>query len=255
MNEIVISIVVVAVLLAILTFLFIFVSRKTNILMKSKFVEKTEVFDFLIKEKEEKIAKLDSEIEDKQKQITEFNEEIEKIKEKKNSQVEESENVVLLPKGGDFEDKDTFENYKKIKNAFDIDPYKIINEFLREKVGEENENYPTYCSIKKLFSYEVLFKISSYLPKEQLLIVNELLNEKQKEVISPLLNTNDFKIVKFMEKLDNLIEESDPQITILVGNKKDNYNYMNKNIKTIYDENITEGFKIVYKNIVYDYSI
>ena len=58
-----------------------------------------------------------------------------------------------------------------------------------------------------------------------------------------------------MEKLDNLIEESDPQITILVGNKKDNYNYMNKNIKTIYDENITEGFKIVYKNIVYDYSI
>lgn len=255
MNEIAISIIVVAVLLAILTFLFIFISRKTNVLMKNKFIEKTEVFDFLIKEKEEKIESLDSEIEDKQKQINDFNEEIEKINQKKNSQIEESENVVLLPKSGDFEDKDTFENYKKIKDAFDIDPHKIINEFLKEKVEDENENHSTYCSIKKMFSYEVLFKISSYLPKEQLLIVNELLNEEQKKVVSPLLSTNNFKVVKFIEKLDNLIEESDPQITILVGNKKDNYDYMNKNIKTIYDENITEGFKIIYKNIVYDYSI
>ena len=69
-----------------------------------------------------------------------------------------------------------------------------------------------------------------------------------------LLNPS-FNIVKFLSELDVLIENSNPEIKIFTGTKNVNYNHLNKYINTVFDSNITEGFKIVYRGRVYDYSI
>ena len=69
------------------------------------------------------------------------------------------------------------------------------------------------------------------------------------------LNVRKFNITNFINKLDILILKNDPSILIYTGNEKDNFNEINENITTIYDKKITEGFKIVYKGVVYDYSI
>jgi hypothetical protein len=95
----------------------------------------------------------------------------------------------------------------------------------------------------------------TYQSHEQKLIINELLSDIEKEVLSNLIHKKKFNVVKFLDELDSLILKSDPQIKIYIGNENENFNYLNKNITTIYDENITEGFKIVYKGIIYDYSI
>ena len=95
----------------------------------------------------------------------------------------------------------------------------------------------------------------TYQVEEQKLIINELLSEEEKNVLSKLINKKKFNIVKFLGELDDLILKSNPEIQIYIGNKNDNFNHLNENITTIYDDKITEGFRIVYRGIVYDYSI
>ena len=95
----------------------------------------------------------------------------------------------------------------------------------------------------------------TYQVEEQKLIINELLSPDEKEVLANLINKKKFNIVKFLSELDALILKSNPEIKVFVGSKNESYNHLNENIITIYDDSITEGFKIVYKGIVYDYSI
>ena len=68
-------------------------------------------------------------------------------------------------------------------------------------------------------------------------------------------NAWDERTSGFGTSLDILIENSNPEIRIVTGLKGVDYNHLNKYINTVYDSNITEGFKIVYRGRVYDYSI
>ena len=67
MNEIIIIIAVIVLLLVILSFLLFFVTKRVNLLMKNTFVDKLNEFDFLIKDKENKISELNEEISNKEK--------------------------------------------------------------------------------------------------------------------------------------------------------------------------------------------
>ena len=75
------------------------------------------------------------------------------------------------------------------------------------------------------------------------------------KIVTGYFKKKKFNIVKFINRLDDLIKKSDPRIYIYVSNKNINFNNLHKNIETIYDEKITEGFKVEYKGKIYDYSI
>ena len=92
-------------------------------------------------------------------------------------------------------------------------------------------------------------------PNEQKIIMKELLSSDEYKTVESLLGNKKFNIVKFIDKLDNLILKTNPEILVYTGEKNKDYNYLHNQIKTIYDNKITEGFKIVYKGVVYDYSI
>ena len=59
----------------------------------------------------------------------------------------------------------------------------------------------------------------------------------------------------FLSYLDELITDSNPNITVLVGNKNMNFDYLSKYVKTIVADDIYKGIKIIYKNKVYDFSL
>jgi hypothetical protein len=52
-----------------------------------------------------------------------------------------------------------------------------------------------------------------------------------------------------------MINENNPNIYILVGTEEENYDKIDDRIRTIYDSSIYKGFKIIYKNKLYDYSL
>ena len=112
-----------------------------------------------------------------------------------------------------------------------------------------------YVKVRSYFTYDVLYRLYTYQKSEQLLIISNLLSQDEKKVLNEYLNKDNFDIKNFISSLDELIIKNSPEIKIFVGSENENYNFLDSHINTIYDANIIEGFKILYKGIVYDYSI
>jgi hypothetical protein len=47
----------------------------------------------------------------------------------------------------------------------------------------------------------------------------------------------------------------DPTIYVIVGGEDENYDKLDDRIKTIFDDRVYKGIKIIYKNKLYDYSL
>lgn len=254
MNEIIIAIIVVVVLLLILASLFLFTVRRVNVLVKKVFVDKLQEYDFLIDDKEKKIEELNGNIEIKKNEEKELEDLIKKLKEE-SEDFEKEEIEVVMPKGADYEDGNLLENYKKIKEGFNFDYEEKIKEFIAAEVTEEDSEYNVYMNIRNYFSHKTIYKISTYNNNEQRIIVEGLLTNAEKELVKELIDVAKFNIVKFTNRLDELIKISDPKIYVYVSDKNLKFNDLHKNIETIFDEKMTEGFKVEYKGKIYDYSI
>lgn len=253
-SEILLAIGVVLVLLSLLVLIFTFTVKRVNGLMKKIFVDRLQEYDYLIDDKEKKIDILDKSIDRKTKSYAKLEQEVEELEKALESVEEVKKEHIILPTDADFEDGNILSGYKKIKDGFSFDVEAKIKEFL-ETIDRKDEYYDLYCKVRGYFSHNSVYTIMTYQPNDQKTIVNELLDDKEKEVLKSLLNKRKFNIVNFLSELDGLILNSNPEIKIYIGNENKNFDYLSKNITTIYDESITEGFKIIYKGIIYDYSI
>lgn len=254
MSEILLSIGVVLILTSLLVIIFTFTVKRVNVIMKKTFVDRLQEYDYLIDDKEKKIDILDKSIDRKTKSYAKLEQEVEELEKTLQSIEEEKKEQIVLQTDADFEDGDILIGYKKIKEGFNFNVEEKIKEFLTQ-VSEDEHHYELYCNVKNYFSHSSIYTIMTYQVEEQKLIINELLSDEEKEVLSKLINKKKFNIVKFLSELDILIENSNPEIRIVTGLKGVDYNHLNKYINTVYDSNITEGFKIVYRGRVYDYSI
>ena len=249
MNDILIAILVVLVLLSLLIIIFTFTVKRVNVIMKKTFVDKLQEYDYLIDDKEKKIELLDRNLDRKTKSYAKLEREVEELEKSLQNVEEVKKEHVVLQTDADFEDGNILSGYKKIKEGFKFDVESKIKDFLI-KIESDSEHYKLYCNVKNYFSHSSIYTIMTYQVEDQKLILNELLSEEEKTVLSKLLNK-----IKFLSELETLILKSNPEIKVFVGDKSKSYNHLNENIVTIYDDSITEGFKIVYKGIVYDYSI
>lgn len=254
MNEIIIAIIITILLLIILSLLFFFTTKRVNILLKKLYINKLQEFDFLIEEKEKKVEYLNKEIEEHKELKNALDNEIQLLNDKKKN-INIIEKNVSIPIHRDFDDDNDSAIYKKIKKSFTIDQEKIIKDFIKDNVKEDNNNYEFYLNIKKKLTHKIVYKISTYDENMQKNILKEILEPNELELIKNSMNKKKFSIIKFSNELENLISLENPRIYIFVGNDKENYNELHKYIETIYDKNITEGIRIEYRGIIYDYSI
>ena len=255
MNEIVLAIIVVIVLLIILVCLFSLTIRRVDILVKKIFVDKLQEYDFLIEDREKRVEELNSNIETKKNEENILNEKLEILKHDLVNE-EEVEDDVLIPAGADFEDGNLLEGYKKIKDGFDFDYEQIIKGFIWKELGEDTtEKCEKLKVIRSYFSHKTVYKISTYNSQEQKTIINELLSDEEKEEVKDLLDVNKFSIIKFVNKLDDLIKDNDPIIYIYVSDRHLNFDRVHERIETVYDEKMVEGFRIEYKGKIYDYGL
>ena len=251
MNRIII-ITAVVVLLILLFLLLFYITKRVNLLMKEVFVDKLKEFDFLIDDKEKKLSELNNEITSKSDKIENLEKEINKLNE---FNVKSESSDVVMPKITDLEDGNLLEDYKKIKNNFNFNAEDIIKKLISSNKNNSLEEFKEMKKIKEKFTFDVIYEISTYQSNEQLTIVKELLNENEIKLINGLLDDKKFDVKKFLTKLDKKITLYDPIIKVYVGNKSVNYDYIDSNVKTIFSEEITEGFKLEYKGVIYDYSI
>lgn len=244
----IISILVLCLLVALMFFILRKTVKTINNQTKLYFVDKVQEYDYLITQKEEQLEEIDKEIKEKESQ-----------KEEKElyggtSNYEFDYNIIDLINRTKYQDKNIFTINKKIDEKFNFDYEAIIKKFLENVKGKEQ--YDFCNNLKNKFTSEKIYLLKSLPNKEQETKIKELLNDQEYKVYKiykEIDNSNN--IDGFIDYLNEMIDLNNPKIIVYVGDKNENYDHINENVKTIYRNDIYKGIKIKYQNKIYDYSL
>ena len=141
----------------------------------------------------------------------------------------------------------------QVDEIFQIDEETIIKKFLSKTTF--NEDIQTYEMLQDRFSPNFVYKLKMLDKENQIKAIKNILSDKEYIIFNSYISTRKFKLEKFLLDLDILIENNKPLIEIIVGNKKQNYNYLSPYIKTTYSDDVYKGIIIKYQDRIYDYSI
>lgn len=177
--------------------------------------------------------------------------------EEEKKEKEKSTSVIYVDQKDDYVIDNLFSVMKHVDDKFSIDPISIIKKFINENVNNQDS-----------YHYDKLIEMKDYINKVGIynIVVNDDSNFIQ-DIKSHLrlidediyneffLGKDEFNIEDFINYLDFEIGKYDPNVYVYVGDKSVNYDKLDKRIKTIYNSKIYKGIKIVYKNILYDFSL
>ena len=215
---------------------------------KTYYINKLQEYDELIDDKEKKLDNLNDEI--KNKKV-----EIESLKSNMiNTNVDFDISIIDVLSRTKYQDKSIFEIEKMINKEFNYDAEKIILEFVKKSSTEKNYNF---CKkLRRKFTPKKIFELSTVSSFELDKKLKKMLDENEYKILDIYKDTHKkFKLKDFLVYLDELVDLNNPCITVYVGSKSENYNHLNKNIKTLVDKDIYRGIKIVFQTKLYDFSL
>lgn len=244
--------IIVSLIIAFLVFLMFMVLKKTvrtvNSQTKSYFVNKLQGYDDLIQDKENKLQEIDNYIKNKEKGIKE------EKQESTNAVYAFDTNIINLLNDAKYQNKNIFELNKQIDESFVVNYEELIKDFLT--LCNDSKDYEFCVNLRKKFTSDVIYRLKSMIMSEQEDYIKNILTSKEYKVYETFkLVNNEHNIENFIDYLDQLVDLNNPKVTILVGNKNENYDYLSNNIETIVNDKIYRGIKIIYRNKVYDFSL
>lgn len=223
--------------------------RIVNSQTKSYFVNKLQGYDDLIRDKESKLSEIDELIKDKEKGIKEDN----THNDVKTGYAFDT-NVIDLLNSTQYQDKNIFELNKKIDENFVVNYEELVKDFLA--LCDEDKDYDFCLNLRGKFSSDAIYDLKSMMSDKQEEELKKMLSNKEYKVYEAFkLVVSDHSIDNFIDYLDQLVNLNNPKITILVGNKSENYDHLSENIETVFNDKIYRGIKIIYRNKVYDFSL
>lgn len=214
---------------------------------KSYFIDKLKEYDYLIDEKEKKLSELESELKKRENGLKE------NILSETTPNYDFDSSIIDLLTETSYLDKNIFAINKKIEEKFIINYEDLIKDFLSNI--EDNNRYDFCLNLRNKFTPSEIYKIEVLLPEERNEYLKEFLNEEEYKIYEMFLTSNKFNMEDFIDYLNRLIELNDPTITVLVPSKNVNFDYIDSKIKTVADENIYKGIKVLYRNKIYDFSL
>jgi len=213
---------------------------------KTYFVDKLQVYDDLINQKEEQLNKINKELKDK-KTLLDSEDDI-----SKGVNYAFDKNVIDLMNKANYQQSDFLELQKKIDDEFQLNYSKIIKRFIDEI--EIDVEYEISSGMREKLTSELIYELKSSENLENAL--KNHFNRKEIELYKRFkIETNEEDINSFINYLDELISVTSPYIEVYVSSSKYNFNKLSKYVKTIVTDDIYKGIKIVFKNKVYDFSL
>lgn len=215
---------------------------------KAYFVDKLQAYDYLINEKEEKLNEIDRQIRDKELGIKKE----EKATDKKSFDFDY--NIIDLLNETKYQDQSLFELNRKIEEKFNFDYEKIIEKFVSFVM--DTNNYSFCINYRAKFDSEMLYNLSILKDGERREFLREKLSDEEFKIYEIFEETMEKTTPEsFVEYLDQLISLNNPNITVLVGNSNENYDYISDYVRTMVSKDIYKGIKIIYKGKIYDFSL
>ena len=252
--ELIIPAVVIVLIMFIFTFfMFKNLVKRINNSTKKYFLDKLQDFDYIIAEKEKEIEILSEQIKrlNEAKQNGENGEVIEIPEIKK-----VDEKIIYDIPTPEFRETGFFKNYKGLNKEFDVDEEKILKDFIKVHEKDDTTEYKELSAFTKLFTQNAIYESLTLTPEEQLVLVESLLNEKNKKYVEPIVKTiKNFNVLEMLDKIKERMDKISPTIYVYVGGDNKNYDYLSSKVKTKLFKNMSKGIIIEYKDKLYDYSI
>ena len=252
--ELIIPAVVIVLIMFIFTFfMFKNLVKRINDSTKKYFLDKLQDFDYIIAEKEKEIEILSEQI----KRLNEVkqqgeNGEIVEIPETKKPE----EKIVYDIPTPEFREAGFFKNYKGLNKEFDVDEEKILKDFIKVHEKDDTTEYKELSAFSKLFTQNAIYESLTLTPEEQSVLVESVLNEKNKKYVEPIVKTiKNFNVLEMLDKIKERMDKISPMIYVYVGGDNKNYDYLSSKVKTKLFKNMSKGIIIEYKDKLYDYSI
>lgn len=276
-NTIITSIIVVFIMFIFTFFILKNVIKRINDSAKRYFIEKLQEYNYLIDEKEEKLNNLRSQIikqeknnvklhleDDSVEELNIFAPDIEKKLEemkmfKERLERKKVDELIYDIPTPEYREESFFNTYKKLRKNFKIDNEKIIREFLdSHQEKQEDKKYQELKKFRKQFTDKAIYECLTLSNEEQFSLINEVLTKQVSKIINfeeKFTNPKQFVITDFINEIDEKIKEYNPNVYVYVGQEAQNYDDIDKRIKTKFYKNMSEGIIIYYKGKIYDYSI
>ena len=173
------------------------------------------------------------------------------------SQIKRSGSLVYVDEKLDYQVSDLLKLVKKVEKGFIVDNEEIIKAFIQEKV--ETDSYKKYDKLKKVKEYILDLGVYQILTTNEEHFIENVEREIEKidhKIYHRYIMMNDeFEIEDFLNYVENEMGTCDPTIYVIVGGEEENYDRLDDRIKTIFDDRVYKGIKIIYKNKLYDYSL
>ena len=239
MNALIISIFIIIIfLISVMTTMLINVTKVVNERIKSLFINKLEDYNNLIELKNKELQNITSSEENKESNIE--------------KEVYHVNPIIDIPS---YRDSSILKDLKKINEKFDFDNQNIILKFIQKNYKYQNEkHYNLLNSLNEKLYFDIVYEVMLYQSNVQYSFLKKIASKEELKYLENY-KKEDFNILEFKNHIENLIDQNDQTIYVRVGKKEENYDHLNNNIKTIYDESIIKGIKIVYQNKLFDYSL
>lgn len=194
---------------------------------------------------------LDGEVADSRKQVADVKQE--------NVCYVKDENLAVpfLPSVRPMRKADFFSDYRKIREVFCHRPEEIVKEIQHTQERENVSQYVMSGSILEKLSFEVLYMISEVSSEKQLAILEEILDEREREVLSAYREstTRPFDCTEFHMYVKNLRLACDDTVYCFVAPGQSGQSEQLSQCKLIEEESLCEGFQLLHKNLLYDYGL
>lgn len=247
-NLLLLAIAIICILVVVMFLILKSTVKTINSQTKLYFVDKAQEYEYMINKKLDKLSKINQEIKEKESNKEETNNSI------ISNNYEFDYGIIDLLNKTKYQDKNIFEINKMIDEKFDIDYIGIIKEFLKNI--HDDGTYKFVTELRNKFTSNTIYQLKILTEQEQMELLKKNLNSKEQQIYKAYLKVNNkHNIDSFIDYLNELIDLNNPNITIYVGDKTENYDHLSNYIKTIYSKDIYKGIKIIYKNKIYDYSL
>ena len=267
---IIVSIIIVAMMYGFIFIMFKNIVRKINENSKKYFLDSLQEYNSIVLEQAQKLDGLQKRIKVSNEIQSENMKKIKDTDEPFYNYVDENEastNKFMIENyesGKDrlteYREENFFYNYKELQKSFNVNGEQIIRNFIKNH--EYNGNITVFKTLnelqKRFKDKEIVYDVMLLTKKQQIELLDELLSKTLKKYINfdkYKSNISKFDFLKFLGDIDDFVQVTDPTIYIYVGNVNYNYDYIDKNVKTLYYKNMIEGIIIKYQNRIFDYSI
>lgn len=159
-----------------------------------------------------------------------------------------------------YKDMDFKDEYKNLKEKMNLNKRDIVFDVLGSiKNVDTNPLYPYIASIKRRFSFNMIYNLNTLPIEHQLSVLRETLLDKEQNVLNYYLQEecreSEFSAVDFFSYIDQQDRIYDEKIYIYTGEEDEDFSNVRDNTETIVDKEICEGLRILHRNKLYDYSI